>query len=72
MMKQKIDERNLVYWFDYIFDLGTEELMATQFMGKNSMFVFDLDIHIAFVALLAGLGYLGYKVAGVLLAYCKK
>ncbi len=52
------DNKDLVYWIDYYFEVGPEHVIPYQFRHMNTLQYFDLDIHAVFLLAIVLVVYL--------------
>jgi hypothetical protein len=64
--KKELKDSYTLYWIDYLFEIGSQELQQTHFDDMNVFSYFDLDIHFFLFTLLFGFFFGTYK----LLSYC--
>eukprot|EP00347_Sterkiella_histriomuscorum_P004283 403361040 len=71
MMRQQKDEKDLAYWVDYVFDVGTDAMMAHQFHYFSVFELFDIDVYFSFLMLLVVLLYISWKIILITLKVLK-
>ena len=68
--KKELKDSYTLYWIDYLFEIGSEDLQQNHFEDMNVFQFFDLDIHFFLFTLLFGFLFVAYKFANYCVGYC--
>ena len=68
--KKELKDSYTLYWIDYLFEIGSEDLQQNHFEDMNVFQFFDLDIHFFLFTLLLGFLFVAYKLASYCVGYC--
>ena len=64
--KKELKDSYTLYWIDYLFEIGSEDLQQHHFDDMNAFSYFDLDIHFFLFTLLFGFLFVAYKLVSCL------